>query len=140
MRNDRIVTRRSILGGGVVLGGAAALGAPGAGFAGPALREDRPRLTHGVLSGDVSGDTAVVWTRADRGGQMWVEWSTRPDFADATRVRGPKLLADNDYTAKARLRQLPSGETVYYRAWADDGVSAEPATGSLRTTPATGQI
>ncbi|ADD45345.1 alkaline phosphatase D family protein [Stackebrandtia nassauensis] len=139
MRGNRFISRRSLFRGGAVLGGAAALGTAGVGFAGPLLNKDRPALTHGVLSGDVTGDTAVIWTRADRGGQMWVEWSTRPDFADARKVPGPVFRSGNDFTAKTRLRDLPSGKTIHYRAWADDGATGEPVAGSFRATPVKGQ-
>ncbi len=39
----------------------------------PALvRAGRPVLTHGVQSGDATGGSAIVWTRADRPGRMLV--------------------------------------------------------------------
>jgi len=34
---------------------------------------DRPLVTHGVQSGDVSVDGGVVWSRAERPSQMKVE-------------------------------------------------------------------
>src|SRR5262249_31649941 len=34
---------------------------------------DRPTITHGIQSGDVSIDTAIVWARADRPSRMHVE-------------------------------------------------------------------
>ena len=41
---------------------------------------DRPAITHGVQSGDVSVDSAVVWARADRPSRMQVEISTTDSF------------------------------------------------------------
>ena len=42
---------------------------------------DRPLITHGIQSGDVSVDSGVVWARADRPSQMMVEVSTTESFA-----------------------------------------------------------
>jgi alkaline phosphatase D len=77
-------SRRRVLGATA----AATLGS----VAGPALLSGRaaafvptgrPVLTHGVQSGDAVGDSAYVWTRADRVGRMLVEVSERPDFRHA---------------------------------------------------------
>lgn len=44
---------------------------------------DRPQITHGVQSGDVSMDGGVVWARADRPSQMLVEVATTESFKNA---------------------------------------------------------
>ena len=41
---------------------------------------DRPQITSGVQSGDVSGGSAVVWARADRPARMQVECATVESF------------------------------------------------------------
>ncbi|MGY3449223.1 phosphodiesterase/alkaline phosphatase D-like protein [Bradyrhizobium sp. USDA 4353] len=48
---------------------------------------DRPQITHGVQSGDVSMDGGVVWARADRPSQMLVEVATTESFKDAAACR-----------------------------------------------------
>ena len=57
--------------------GAAAAAAPGV-VARPAISRaaDRPLITHGVQSGDVSIDSGVVWARTDRPARMLVEVAT----------------------------------------------------------------
>src|SRR6185436_17359972 len=47
---------------------------------------DRPVITHGVQSGDVSADGAVVWSRADRPSRMIVELSTTESFRDVQQI------------------------------------------------------
>ena len=84
--------RRSFLNTTTVLGGAAI--APGLALAqiAPAvITRDamRPKMAHGIQSGDPKSDGAVIWTRSDRPSRMGVEWATTPSFANATRVRGP---------------------------------------------------
>jgi alkaline phosphatase D len=49
---------------------------------------DRPVITHGIQSGDVSLDSAVIWARADRSARMLAEVATTDSFKTAPcRVR-----------------------------------------------------
>jgi alkaline phosphatase D len=54
----------------------------GGGIAKPSISRvaDRPVVTHGIQSGDVSIDSAVVWARADRPSRMMVEVATTDSF------------------------------------------------------------
>ena len=100
----------------------------------------RPRLPYGVQSGDLAGDRAIIWARADRPARMMVEWATTESFADARLVRGPAALEDSDFTAKLDLAGLPPGERVFYRVamvdLADHELASEPVAGSFWTPPA----
>lgn len=131
-------TRRTALQLG--LAGASALAAStflGGPAASGLVRTGRPRLTHGVASGDVSTTTGIVWTRADRPSRMIVEYARTPSFDNARRVTGPVLSPDTDGTGKVRLTGLTPGQPVYYRITADDGRNAsEPVTGYFRAAPA----
>ncbi len=101
----------------------------------------RPKLEQGIATGDVSTSGAVVWSRADRPCQMWVEWSTYRDFRTAHRVRGPLALKKSDFTAKLGLGQLPPGQELFYRIIFEDlktHVLSEPKTGRFRTPDLTG--
>src|SRR5262249_27573064 len=46
---------------------------------------DRPVITHGVQSGDVSVDSGVVWARSDRPSRMLVEVATTDSFKSIQR-------------------------------------------------------
>src|SRR5687768_14999583 len=83
--------------------------------AAPALLEDRLQVTRGVASGDVSFESAVIWSRANRRGRMLVEWSTTEAFRNARRVRGPWTGKDKDFTARMLLNDLPAGQNIFYR-------------------------
>lgn len=110
---------------------AACGGAPTPGL----VRADRPVLTHGVQSGDLVGDTALVWTRADRPSRMIVEVASDPTFRDARRVTGPDLVPAADHTGSVRVPAAP-GRTTFYRVTADDGrVGSEPVVGTFRRAP-----
>jgi alkaline phosphatase D len=134
---DRGVTRRTLLrAGGVGLGAAAAAGLAGNGVA--LARSGRPVLTHGVQTGDVTADGAILWTRADRPSRMLVEVARDPSFHHSRRVRGPVLTPETGGTGKLRLDHLPAGCEVHYRVVAEDldgRRTSEPLVGSFRTAP-----
>ncbi len=130
------VTRRTLLRAGGIGAGVAVAGltAPAVALAGRA----RPVLTHGVQTGDVTTDGAMLWTRADRPARMLVEVSRDPSFQHARRIRGPVLTPETDGTGKLRLDHLPPGCDVHYRVVAEDldgRTRGEALTGSFRTAP-----
>ena len=96
------LTRRRFLAAGVSSTALAAVG-----IAKPALSRaaDRPLITHGVQSGDVSTDAGIVWARADRPSRMLVEVATTDSFRDRSR---------------RRLRRCSAGDR-FHRQGADRG-------------------
>jgi alkaline phosphatase D len=101
-------------------------------------RTDRPVLTHGVQSGDVTWDGGIVWTRADRPSRMLVEVSNDPRFRLSRHVRGPLLTPETGGTGQVRVGHLLPGRTAYYRVTAEDlhgRTCSEPVTGSFTTAP-----
>src|SRR6516165_6698935 len=87
------------------------------GIAKPAVSRaaDRPVITHGVQSGDVSLDSAIVWARADRPSRMLVEVATSESFKTIRSAVFVDALPESDFTAKALLEGLPAGQDVLYR-------------------------
>jgi len=75
----------------------------------------RAVITHGVASGDVSYDSAVVWSRCDHRARMVVDWSTTESFSNPRRVLGRLTGVDSDLTAKVYLKNLPPGQRIFYR-------------------------
>ncbi|GAA1930088.1 alkaline phosphatase D family protein [Nocardioides lentus] len=118
----------------------APLAAGGPAVAAPTLvRGGRPRLTHGVQSGDVRAGGAVVWSRADRRSRLMVEVSRDPRFRGARTVRGPVVGPGSDFTGHVDLSGLPRGTELHYRVRAvdldDPRRASEPVVGRLRTVP-----
>ena len=101
---------------------------------------DRPRITSGIASGDVSADSAVIWARADRPARMQVECSTVESFKTIIRAASSQALPDSDFTSKLLLDGLPPGQDIFYRVRFDDiaeaGISGEAQVGHFRTAPA----
>jgi alkaline phosphatase D len=96
----------------------------------------RPQMAHGIQSGDPQSDRAIIWTRSDRPARLWLDWSTTASMANATRVRGPYLLEDSDYTGRLDLTGLPAGQEIFYRVVLQDlhneRVLSEALPGHLR--------
>lgn len=99
----------------------------------------RPVAAQGVQIGDVTGDRALVWSRADRPARLVVEWDTNPRFGSPRRVLGPHALETSDFTARVDLTGLPRDAEVFLRVHFQGLDSAraasEPALARLRTAP-----
>src|SRR5882757_4960326 len=111
MRSGASLTRRRFL---TTAASSAVIAAAG-GIAKPALSRaaDRPVITHGIQSGDVSVDSAVVWARADRPARMTVEVATTDGFKTVHSGGFVDALPDSDFTAKALLENLPAGQDLF---------------------------
>src|ERR1700742_1970496 len=100
---------------------------------------DRPAITHGVQSGDVSADGGVIWSRADRPSQMMVEVATVESFQDARALPPINALPESDFTDKMLVDNLPGGQDIFYRVRFRDlthtSVASEPVVGRFRTAP-----
>ena len=137
IRAKRSLTRRDLL-----VRSASTLALVGAGsLARPHLSRaaDRPQIACGIASGDVSTDSAVVWSRADRPARMQVEYSTRESFTNIVGSASSQALPDGDFTSKVLLENLPSGQDIFYRVRFEDiaasGIFGETQIGRFRTAP-----
>jgi alkaline phosphatase D len=99
----------------------------------------RPIVTHGVQSGDVSTDSGMVWARADRPARMLIEAATTDSFKDICHASFVDALPETDFTAKALIEDLPAGQQIFYRLRFQDLSAAqaisEPIIGQFRTAP-----
>ena len=122
--------------------GAAAAATVIDGVARPALSfaKDRPRVTHGLQSGDVSMDSGMVWARADRPARMLVEVATTESFKHIRHSTYVDVLPESDFTGKLLLEDLPAGQDIFYRVrfqnLASPAIVGEPQVGRFRTAPA----
>jgi alkaline phosphatase D len=99
----------------------------------------RPLVTHGVQSGDVSADAGMVWARTDRPARMLIEAATTDSFENICYTSTVDALPETDFTAKALIEDLPPGQDIFYRLRFHDlsslKVTSEPVTGRFRTAP-----
>ncbi len=136
-QNGALLTRRRFL---TTAASSAAMIASGA-IAKPYLSRaaDRPVITHGIQSGDVSVDSGVVWARADRAARMHVEVSTTDSFKSICNSVFVDALPETDFTAKALIEGLPPDQDIFYRISFQDHssptITGEPQVGRFRTAP-----
>ncbi|MFJ3044401.1 alkaline phosphatase D family protein [Herbaspirillum chlorophenolicum] len=130
----RFLLDSASLGAGAMLG-AAAMPARAQAPAIVTSERLRPQMPDGVMSGDVTRDSAIVWSRTDRPARMLVEYSSNENFAGAVRIAGPLATVQNNYTARLDLRSLPVGQRLHYRVrfqdLAHESALSEPVAGSL---------
>jgi alkaline phosphatase D len=101
---------------------AAVFALPGSGAV-AAAGNNGPELTHGVVVGDVTTDSAVLWARADREGMLTVHLSG----GRHERVARLRFRAADDYTGQVVLRGLRPDTTYRYKLGS--------ARGSFETPP-----
>jgi alkaline phosphatase D len=134
IRIHRCLSRRRLLTGATTLAAAT--------LAKPYLSRaaDRPLISHGVQSGDVSVDSGVVWARSDRPARMRVEIATTDSFKDIRQGAFVDALPETDFTAKILIEGLPAGQDIFYRIRFEDlsspTLASEAVVGRFRTAPA----
>jgi alkaline phosphatase D len=86
-----------------------------------AFAKDSLTITHGVASGDVTDDSAIIWARANNNSQMHVMYDTDPGYKNSTIVNATSMVnVTTDYTSMARLQHLEPNTLYYYRVWFSD--------------------
>jgi len=100
---------------------------------------DRPLITCGLQSGDVSSDSGVIWARSDRPSRMLVEIATTDSFKDIRAGAYVDALPETDFTAKTMIDGLPPGQQIFYRVrfadLASPTIVGEAQVGQFRTAP-----
>ena len=101
-----------------------------------------PQVTHGIQIGDPLADRAIVWARADRASRLIVEYSSSETFSGASRIAGPVVTADSDFTGRVELRNLQPAQKFFVRVRFEDRdgrTLSDAFEGSFRTAPAAPQ-
>jgi len=71
---------------------------------------DRPVITHGIQSGDVSVDSAVIWARADRPARMLAEVATTDSFKNSSTTATTSTPTARSWPSR-KCRTARSGKT-----------------------------
>ena len=88
-----------------------------------------PFVTHGIVVGDVTASSAVVWARANRAATLRVTVQGGPHEQPAALP----VRASDDFTGQLRLDGLVPSRAYRYRVRFDNG---PVVTGAFRTAPA----
>ena len=91
-----------------------------------------PVFTHGVASGEITADGAVLWTRVEAAASVKVEVSADPSFQKVVRRRTGHPSADGDFTVRLEIQGLDPATSYYYRFRVGAAVSE---TGTFQTAP-----
>lgn len=146
------ISRRTIVKGSVL---AAALAATPAvaqaaapAVAGVALVRNRLTLPSGISTGDVTSDSAVLWSRASGPGRMLATLRAVDDGgavlsgkgAFERTLRGPRATQASDFTAKIHAGHLPANTRFALEISFEDqdGAAGETINGTFRTAPDAG--
>ena len=72
-------------------------------------------FTHGIASGDVTSESAVLWTRTDQDTQVNVQVSKLPNFKKLDFQNTAHSTSDSDFTVKFLAKGLKPNTHYYYR-------------------------
>ncbi len=95
-----------------------------------------PQPSHGVAVGDVTDDSAVVWSRAGRPGIMHVVATSKygKESYETTKVK-----EGDDFTGQVKLKKLKSDTTYNYRVWFTEEIHSDKGSdvvyGKFKTAP-----
>ncbi len=96
-------------------------------------------ITHGVASGDVTNQSATIWSRSNSQSMMNVEYGTKEKLSNAMYQEGSVAYASTDFTAKANLVGLMPYTQYFYRVWfsdlANSNNTSNSVTGKFITAP-----
>ena len=75
------------------------------------------QITHGIASGDVTDQSAIIWSRVnDQPAKMNVEYDTNANFSNPL-SKTAQANSTTDFTAHAKLDRLKPDSQYYYRVW-----------------------
>ncbi len=149
------VSRRTVVKGSIVAAALAAVptAAQAAAPSSPTpsgipLVRNRLTLPSGIATGDVTADSAVLWSRASGPGRMLATLRAVDDGGAALSgrgafertLRGPRATQASDFTAKIHAGHLPANTRFALEITFEDedGAAGETINGTFRTAPDTG--
>jgi alkaline phosphatase D len=94
---------------------------------------DKPYISHGIASGDVTDSSAVIWARTNGPARVQFEISTDSSFKHPFMTKIVQAEAEHDFAVKVELDELQQDTTYYYRAQAVS--SNYTVNGSFKTAP-----
>ena len=95
---------------------------------------DTPQIQfiHGVASGDVTSESAVLWSQTDKDSSLNVQVSKHPNFKKLDFEDSVHATVDSDFPAKSLAEGLKPNTLYYYRFTAGSTTSE---IGTFKTSP-----
>ncbi|OMP67380.1 glycerophosphodiester phosphodiesterase [Domibacillus epiphyticus] len=95
--------------------------------------ENRPYISHGAASGEVTDTSAVLWARSNEPSLLKFEISQDPRFKKKPIVKKLKAEKENDSTAQVKVDGLTPNTVYHYRVKAHKG--SNEVAGTFKTAP-----
>ena len=91
------------------------------------------QATHGVMAGDITRNSAVIWSRTNQEATMRVIVKSRYGKSKFE----TDVSAENDYTGKIKVKRLKADTHYQYKVSfaSHNGVYGKPTIGSFKTAP-----
>lgn len=90
------------------------------------------QFSYGVASGDVTSDSAILWTRAEVDGSVTADIATDDAFLDGVIEAEGETSEERDFTVKVKIEDLAPDTRYYYRFRTQEATSA---VGTFITAP-----
>ena len=93
------------------------------------------------MSGDVTNDSAIIWSKSNIESTMNVQYSNTLAFGEPTFNDTLKSIVNSstDFTGQIKLKDLESNSTYYYRVWFNNennpSIESEKVIGKFKTSP-----
>jgi alkaline phosphatase D len=102
-------------------------------------------ITHGVIVGDLNPHSAVLWARANREANLYLELSGEVSGevdggSPGSHHQSEDVLADADFTSSIELGDLLSGHAYHYRVWLESGATRSDVVEGTFATPPSGDV
>jgi alkaline phosphatase D len=96
--------------------------------------QDRPYISHGVASGEVTNRSAVLWARASAPSILKYEITEDASFRKRPVVKIAKAVRENDLATQVKVDGLKPDTTYHYRV--EPLFGSYQAEGTFKTAPA----
>ncbi len=103
----------------------------------PAAWAKAKGFSYGVSSGDVTSDSAILWAKADKGGNAYLQLAIKGRFGDCGTdgvVGKAKANKKHDFTVQAQVTGLDAGKAYKYR-WCQPSRGSSSEIGKFTTAP-----
>jgi alkaline phosphatase D len=82
-----------------------------------AQASNAPYITHGVASGDVTDNSAVIWTRPNKEAYMHLQYGTSLNFTNGVKSQVTLVNQSAELVGNMKLDNLEADTLYYYRVW-----------------------
>ena len=96
-------------------------------------------IDQGIASGDVTNDSAVIWSRSNSDSTMNIQYGSSPYLNDSSSNEYRTTVdSSTNYTGHFKLTNLKPNTAYYYKIWFSDvdySVKSNNLTGKFKTFP-----